>query len=183
VDEGISYGMAHKIFDSKIQNAKQSYAGSGMATEYAENFAREQINELTSIKEKREHAENILQAVGTENQKLKETIEKLVGAKNEQEKLQKLQSSLEQQLNNDSVLFTAALIHNSENPITHQVLPMATESINIKRNRKSEDDSWSSEGAAPKEKKGCEIVQSITVLTEDEMLDLIEDDCRILVAK
>jgi hypothetical protein len=42
-----------------------------MATEYAENFAREQINELTSIKEKREHAENILQAVETENQKLK----------------------------------------------------------------------------------------------------------------
>jgi hypothetical protein len=72
VDEGISYGMARKIFDSKIQNAKQSYAE--MATEYAENFAGEQINELTSIKEKREHAENILQAVETETQKLKETI-------------------------------------------------------------------------------------------------------------
>jgi hypothetical protein len=86
VDEGISYDMARKIFDSKIQNAKQSYAK--MATEYAENFAREQINELTSIKEKREHAENILQAVETENQlKLKVTIEKLVRAKNEQEKL------------------------------------------------------------------------------------------------
>jgi hypothetical protein len=50
--------MARKIFDSKIQNAKQSYAE--MATEYAENFAREQINELTSIKEKREHAETYL---------------------------------------------------------------------------------------------------------------------------
>jgi hypothetical protein len=60
---------------------------------------------------------------------------------------------------------------------------MAIESINIKRNRKPEDDSWSSEGAAPNEKKGCEIDQSITVLTEDEMPDLIEDDYRITVAK
>jgi hypothetical protein len=61
---------------------------------------------------------------------------------------------------------------------------MATESINIKRNRKSEVDSWSSKEAAPKEKKGCEMDQSITVLnTEDEMPELIEDDCRILVAK
>jgi hypothetical protein len=79
VDESISYGLARKIFDDKIQNAKQSYAE--MATEYAENFAREQINELTSIIEKREHVENILQAVETENQQLKETIEKLVRAK------------------------------------------------------------------------------------------------------
>jgi hypothetical protein len=60
---------------------------------------------------------------------------------------------------------------------------MVTESTNIKRNRKPEDDSWSSEGAAPKEKKGCEIDQSITVLTEDEMPDLIKDDYRITVAK
>jgi hypothetical protein len=60
---------------------------------------------------------------------------------------------------------------------------MATESINIKRNRKPEDHSWSSEGAAPKQKQGCEIDQSITVLTEDEMPDLIEDDYRITVAK
>jgi DNA repair exonuclease SbcCD ATPase subunit len=58
-------------------------------------FAREQINELTSIKEKREHAENILQAVETENQKLKETIEKLVRAKNEQEKLKQQIANIE----------------------------------------------------------------------------------------
>jgi hypothetical protein len=64
VDECISYGIARKIFDSKIQNAKQSCAE--MATKCGENFAREQINEGTSIKEKREHAENILQAVETE---------------------------------------------------------------------------------------------------------------------
>jgi hypothetical protein len=32
-------------------------------------------------------------------------------------------------------------------------------------------------------KKGCEIDQSIIVLTEDEMPDLIEDDYRITVAK
>jgi hypothetical protein len=58
---------------------------------------------------------------------------------------------------------------------------MATELTNIKRIR--EDDSWSSEGAAPKGKKGGEIDQSITVLTEDEMPDLIEDDYRITIAK
>jgi hypothetical protein len=132
-----------------------------MAIKYVENLAKEQIKELTSIKEKREHAENILQAVETETQKLKETIEKLVRAKNEQEKLQKLQSLLEQQLKNASISLTTALIHKIENPITHQVVSMATESINIKRNSKPEDDSWSSEGSAPKEKKGCEIDQSI----------------------
>jgi hypothetical protein len=66
-------------------------------------------------------------------------------AKNEQEKLQKLQLSLEQQLNNDTVFLNTALIHNTENPSTHQVVAMPTESINIKRNRKPEENSWSSE--------------------------------------
>jgi hypothetical protein len=52
-----------------------------------------------------------------------------------------------------SFISTTGVLWSDIVPGQHQVVPMATESANIKRNRKPEDDSWSSEAAAPKEKK------------------------------
>jgi cell shape-determining protein MreC len=77
--------LARKIFDQKIDHAKQSYAEA--AGKFAENLAREEANQLESVKEKRMNTEKLLQDAKEENEKLQATLEKLTRVREENAKL------------------------------------------------------------------------------------------------
>jgi hypothetical protein len=105
IDRGISYGMARKIFDQKIDHEKQSYAEA--AGNFAEKLAREEANQLESIRQKRMTTEKLLQEAEEENKKLKAALEKLLIIKEENNKLKTLKmktGASQQKLNNTIIL-------------------------------------------------------------------------------
>jgi hypothetical protein len=89
IDRGISYGMARKIFEEKIQASKKTFAE--IAGRFIDDLARDEANELQDTKEKRLNTEKILQEEEEENTKLKGTIEKLIRIREENAKLNRSQ--------------------------------------------------------------------------------------------
>jgi hypothetical protein len=50
IDRGISYGMARKIFEEKIQASKKTYAE--IAGKFIDDLARDEANELKILRKK-----------------------------------------------------------------------------------------------------------------------------------
>jgi hypothetical protein len=75
--------MVRKIFEEKIQAPKKH---AEIAGKFIDDPARDEANELQDIKKKRLNTEKILQEEEEENNKLKATIEKLIGIREENAK-------------------------------------------------------------------------------------------------
>jgi hypothetical protein len=90
----ISYLLARKIFEEKIQASKKTYAE--IAGKFIDDLARDEANELQDIKEKRLNIEKIFQEEKEENNKLKVTIR----IREENAKLKQLIADMENEQKN-----------------------------------------------------------------------------------
>jgi hypothetical protein len=84
IDKVLSYGIARKIFEDKVHQQGQTYAE--MATSYPDELASEEAYELEKVKEHTAQAKQSL-----------DVVEKLIRAREEQEKLKKTRSQCKQE--------------------------------------------------------------------------------------
>lgn len=88
IDNGVSYGMAKKMYLDKVKNNPSSYAE--MAKSMAEKEVKENTEKLAEVTKARENAEKILEQLEIETEKLKKIATAILRKKQERDNLRKL---------------------------------------------------------------------------------------------
>jgi hypothetical protein len=130
IDRGISYGMARKMFDERVNNQKATYAD--MAAKQADDMAKSLVMELNTVKAKRQNIQKIIEETEEENNKLEEMAHRLVRAKEKQARIQEFIASMENEDQNQThiPIMTTTTTYNKpqikQNPTNEQTTPQTT---------------------------------------------------------
>jgi hypothetical protein len=148
IDRGISYGMARKMFDERVNNQKATYAD--MAAKQSDDMAKSLAIELNTVKAKRQNIQKIVEETEEENNKLEEMAHRLVRAKEKQARIQEFIASMENEDQNQThiPIMTTTTTYNKpqikQNPTTEQTTPQTTASTSKSSTQKKSKQSTDS---------------------------------------